>query len=742
MSDLHQWATELLDQDRLALQDLRPLASSMMELRSSFTFGAYVRVKTGAHSETKDFPQLVSVFTRYIRQQFPDAPFLTFRLQMNEGASPHKDAQNTYLPSLVCNLSPGAPGGTWVEDSQGAHLKGCSDGEVRRGRIVQGESYRISARKYWHAAVLEGEARIVLIAWVPAGWRHLVPADVEWLKGVGFMLPTETAEDRAELSDWKGAGLVQSDIRTTLLRRTEHKTSAIRSLCLTHSSNKQHYGILGTMEATQAFLETPGSQEQMVQVLARWWSLIPEEWPALGLVGALLWLVLLVQAYHARTLLTRTMMAVLRVDARLQQLEAEVLGWRTSAMAAQGAHSKTPDVSGGDDTMHAEFDLHAQFVLACQDVRGMTMTTQHACDWMGSATKLISAQHDEMGDLTRAHIELSKAVNKMLDDVATRTAGNLSADWVQELKDALAPSVKVMKDLKSLMESGLNGVNQQLADQDLTPFKDTLKDFFIRFEDGCEKLTKGLDQLKQGAPQAASGTNQQVLDALGAMKTVLQNLGTPSKEVLDAVAAVKGAVDRCTQQGEKVEQVARAKTTSIYEEVGLLKGQNSQLHKDGYALMKNFEKKMEHQSAILDGFAGSLAQLTAAFGRPPVDSSGVTRLLDTALSQGELLKELEGHVGQMRDAHDELLQLTREVRERQPERAPYREPPRAAQGPPDVQQQARPQPQVIDLQSRIPLVRPVFSHAGVGVGAGIATVTYSDGTRAAIREDEIRAFTG
>ena len=110
-----------------------------------------------------------------------------------------------------------------MEDSQGAHLKGCSDGEVRRGRIVQGESYRISARKYWHAAVLEGEARIVLIAWVPAGWRHLVPADVEWLKGVGFMLPTETAEDRAELSDWKGAGLVQSDIRTTLLRRTEHK---------------------------------------------------------------------------------------------------------------------------------------------------------------------------------------------------------------------------------------------------------------------------------------------------------------------------------------------------------------------------------------------------------------------------------------------------------------------------------------------------------------------------------------
>ena len=499
------------------------------------------------------------------------------------------------------------------------------------------------------------------------------------------------------------------------------------------------------MEATQAFLETPGSQAHVVQVLTGWWSSIPDEWPAFALFGGLLWLMLLVQVRHARALLTRTMTAVLQVDARLQQLEAEVLGWRTSAMAAQSVSPQTPDASGGDGAMHAEFDLHAQFVLACQDVRGMTMTTQHACDWMGSATKLISAQHDEMGDLTRAHIELSKAVNKMLDDVANRTAASSSADtiptaWVQELKDALAPSVKAMKDLKSLVESGLNGVNQQLADQDLTPFKDTLKDFFIRFEDGCEKLTKGLDLLKQGGA-ASGGNNQQVLDALGAMKTVVQNLGTPPKEVLDAVTAVKSAVDRCREQGEKVEQVARAKTTSIYEEVGLLKGQNNQLHKDGFTLMKNLEKKMEHQSAVLDGFAGSLAQLTAAFGRPPVDSPGVTRMLDTSLSQGELLKELEGHVGQMRDAHDELLQLTREVRERQPERAPYREPPRTTQGP-DVQTQARPQPQVIDLQSRIPLVRPVFSHAGVGVGAGIATVTYSDGTRAAIREDEIRAFTG
>ena len=64
---------------------------------------------------------------------------------------------------------------------------------------------------------------------------------------------------------------------------------------------------------------------------------------------------------------------------------------------------------------------------------------------------------------------------------------------------------------------------------------------------------------------------------------------------------MKTAVERCTQQAEKVEQVTRSKTTSIYEEVGLLKGQGSQLHKDGHGLMKSLEKKMEHQSAVIDG---------------------------------------------------------------------------------------------------------------------------------------------
>ena len=46
-------------------------------------------------------------------------------------------------------------------------------------------------------------------------------------------------------------------------------------------------------------------------------------------------------------------------------------------------------------------------------------------------------------------------------------------------------------------------------------------------------------------------------------------------------------------------------------------------------------------------------------------------------------------------------------------------------------------PQVIDLQSRIPFFRPVSQ-----TGPGIATVTYSDGTQQAIREETLRGFVG
>ena len=168
----------------------------------------------------------------------------------------------------------------------------------------------------------------------------------------------------------------------------------------------------------------------------------------------------------------------------------------------------------------------------------------------------------------------------------------------------------------------------------------------------------------------------------------------------------------------------------------MLKGQGSQLAKDSQALQQKTTKTVEHLAAVQDGLAGSMAQIVATFSRPPIDSPGVARLVDTTLQQAEMLKELESHLATLKEAHDELAEMTKEIRDKTAERPPYRVPPQTTEPPP------RQAPQVIDLQSRVPIpvVRPLYQSAPAP--GGIATVMYSDGTRQSFREEDLRGFVG
>ena len=132
-----------------------------------------------------------------------------------------------------------------------------------------------------------------------------------------------------------------------------------------------------------------------------------------------------------------------------------------------------------------------------------------------------------------------------------------------------------------------------------------------------------------------------------------------------------------------------------------------------------------------------MAAIAAAFGKPPIDSPGISKLLDSVLSLAELVKEQEGHFAQISENMGRVDAKLHDVREKLPERPPFRVPPDQATG----SQTARPQPQVIDLQSRIPMVRTSFV-TPPPVGPGIATVTYSDGSKQAIREEDIRGYIG
>ena len=196
--------------DRLRLRQL--CDQIFAEMGDSVVFGSFVGVKSGIRTTTKQYPDTTKLLTQFLSQEFPGDSFLAVNVAKDSDAEPHKDSQNSPFPSLLCNLSVGSPGGTWIEHPEGEVSRLCSDGKHRKGRIVRGARYRLSANKLWHAAAPEGPGRVMIIGWVPAGWQHTSHEDVQQLLHLGFQMPTTSLEQTCALSLWRGTGLVQTSL--------------------------------------------------------------------------------------------------------------------------------------------------------------------------------------------------------------------------------------------------------------------------------------------------------------------------------------------------------------------------------------------------------------------------------------------------------------------------------------------------------------------------------------------------
>ena len=217
IEDVEAHCAELTDHGEVGRPEaLRVCETLIQVLGSPFSFGAYVRVQGGVRKHTREFPEAARLLASFLAQEFPGEDFLTLQVERNKPATPHKDLQNSFFPSLLCNLTPGAPGGTWVEDPDGDQLRHCSDGTVRRGRMLRGNRYRLSARVLWHAAEELGpdSNRVVLIGWIPAGWSCISDQDSAYLRYLGFRFPEQDREARCALSEWKDRGLVQQKLTT------------------------------------------------------------------------------------------------------------------------------------------------------------------------------------------------------------------------------------------------------------------------------------------------------------------------------------------------------------------------------------------------------------------------------------------------------------------------------------------------------------------------------------------------
>ena len=370
--------------------------------------------------------------------------------------------------------------------------------------------------------------------------------------------------------------------------------------------------------------------------------------------------------------------------------------------------------------------MHAQFFLTCEDIKSLCTTAQYTCDFFAAQARVLYEIQTEMEDLVRSHVALTMAVNQLLSKITDRMLagdGPMPTDvgapdtadtveptsrpegqsgtsaMVSMLRDALEPPVTRLKQLRDAVESGLSGVSTQLVElQTLTAVQKT--------------------------------QYEKVAEELGKVDRATSKLIAASGETQESLTAIKAAGERHRQDVEKVEMTLRAKTTSLAEDVSALKGQANQLHQQSHGLLRGLQKGVDHQANAMDSSTASLATIGGALSRPPIDSAGVLKLQDNVMSLSELVKELEVHMSTLIEGMGAMDTKLGELKERLPDKPPYRTPPAESSQVPRT-------PQVIDLQSRIPFFRPVSQ-----TGPGIATVTYSDGTQQAIREETLRGFVG
>ncbi|OLQ09285.1 hypothetical protein AK812_SmicGene7135 [Symbiodinium microadriaticum] len=128
---------------------------------------------------------------------------------------------------------------------------------------------------------------------------------------------------------------------------------------------------------------------------------------------------------------------------------------------------------------------------------------------------------------------------------------------------------------------------------------------------------------------------------------------------LDGVASKFDKLpEKLIAQGDRTESLLRERTSSIQEDVNKLLGTVNAAFREEAGLHRSHK-------AALEGVQHSMAEMTAALSRPPVDSEGATQSL-------EVCRNIEGIV-------TEAFQVIQEIRDRTPDRPPMRAPPTGPQ---------------------------------------------------------------
>ncbi|CAE7897602.1 hypothetical protein AK812_SmicGene35856 [Symbiodinium microadriaticum] len=366
----------------------------------------------------------------------------------------------------------------------------------------------------------------------------------------------------------------------------------------------------------------------------------PARLPFLGMAGTV-WLIMFCHMWSLRRTLSRVFFVVSQMQSQLDSVKWQVDVMKTSVDA----------VTTSVDAM----------TTGIRDAASST-----------SPQRQEPSDGEDVPDLGRAvsHVALTAAVNLVLDKGSSATTTlaassttiptiSTTASVVQELKDALDPLGQRMRALRDTLDTGLAGVTRQLADMDQTspnlkPIQDSLKDLATRQETMVPVTDKNLEETKVQVTNKVLGAHQ---------------------ELVDLLSVLKGLSEKHREQVEKFEMAFRGKLTSITEELQTLKGQANNLHGTSHGLLRGLQKGVDHQANSADSTATTMAAIAAAFSKLPIDSPGIGKILDNVLSLAELVKEQESHFSQINEHMSLFDTKLHDVKEKLPERPPYRVPP-------------------------------------------------------------------
>ncbi|CAE7736195.1 pol [Symbiodinium necroappetens] len=402
-----------------------------------------------------------------------------------------------------------------------------------------------------------------------------------------------------------------------------------------------------------------------------------------------------------------------------------------STQAAMMAGTQAATIAGGTLAPGAGTTLPQQVVdFIIEEVLRIVESKMGDIARMGDMGLLdkFSAMLSELMNSANSTLHLKiDALDSALQDTNTRLTRRFQV--VDAALEKITDIVYPLKDLLPRLDK-LNGLFKEIQEiQDMLSAMQKVVDTIVPSVQGASKAEQARFATLDGALKSKMDAVQAALEAV--VKTAATQSTTTLDKLDEAIPRLQSAIvkiDNMPDKLDRTESLFRERVENLQQQVGSLMGSTQTYAREEAGQLRNLIKATE-------ALQNAMVELKAAFGAPPADSPGITPMLELARNTDSGVQEL-GTVVQ------ELSVVLTEIKDKLPDRPPYRPPP-TQQGPQEApvvpQAQQAGMPSVIDLSSRLPPGPSRYPmHASPAPG-GVA-VTFPSGRTMYATEDEILGY--